>query len=78
MSPDDIHNERLKLFANWMNALGSGIVITGGVAPIIAGIVGLRPTAEINPFVLGALSLIWILVGFGLHWLARRSLRSLK
>ena len=31
-----IHNERTKLTANWLNAMASGVIITGVVARSIA------------------------------------------
>ncbi len=31
-----IQNERTKLTANWLNALASGVIVTGVVAPSLA------------------------------------------
>jgi hypothetical protein len=31
-----VHNERVKLTAAWLNTVGAGTVIAGGVTPIVA------------------------------------------
>ncbi|GGA51861.1 hypothetical protein [Pelagibacterium lentulum] len=78
MDQDAVYNERLKLFATWLNALGSGIVITGVFAPLIAVTLGLSTAADVPPVNFVLSSVIWLLSGFALNWLARRSLRSLR
>ena len=72
-----IHNERIKLTANWLNTLSGGCVITGFVAPTIALLLQLQTVASLSPWILGASSLVWLSLGVALHLLGRRMLRRL-
>lgn len=78
MSPDDIFNERVKLFANWLNTLAGGVIITGAVAPLIAVTLGFTSAADVPVWAPALSSVIWLFSGVSLHLIARRSLRSLK
>ncbi len=72
-----IHNERIKLTANWLNALATALVATGAIAPVAAWLYGF-PSAVADALDLGILSAACTLSGAGLHWLARRVLGGLK
>jgi hypothetical protein len=72
-----IHNERWKLTANWLNALASGIIITGVVAPAIAVLFRLQTAVGISPVLLALSSIVWLLAGIALHLTARRILKRL-
>ena len=69
-----IENERQKLTANWLNAIASGMIITGGVAPLVAIALNVANAAFSTVLVSTA---IWLSVAFGLHLFARRLLGKL-
>jgi hypothetical protein len=58
-----VENERRKLTANWLNAIASGMIVTGAVAPLVAVAIGLAPPASL-PTVLVSTS-IWTSAAFG-------------
>jgi hypothetical protein len=73
-----IHNERTKLSAAALNGIAMAAVVAGFVTPLAAVSFGVP-----GPFGRGvaltlALSLLWLLTGFGLHLLARLLLGGLK
>ena len=72
-----ITNERTKLTANWMNALGSGVIITGVVAPSVALLFQIGNPFHVPAWVIVAASMVWLFVGIALHYLARRMLGRL-
>lgn len=65
-----IHNERIKLTANWLNTLATALVATGAIAPVAAWLYGF-PTATADPLTPGFLSAACSLSGATLHYLAR-------
>jgi hypothetical protein len=72
-----ITDERTKLTGNWLNAIASGIVVTGVVAPAVAAFFNIPGPSQAS---LGWLTLVmggWFAAGAVLHLLARTLLRSL-
>ena len=72
-----IHNERTKLTANWLNAMESGVIITGVVAPSIAVLFQFSIGIGFSPLLLTAASCVWLSCGIALHLLARKVLGRL-
>lgn len=71
-----IHNERTKLTANWLNAMASGVIITGVVAPLIAVLFRIS-SFDFSPALIVMSSAVWLSVGVALHLLGRRTLRRM-
>ena len=71
MEPD----ERLKLLATTINGVAIAVIVAGAVTPLVASTYGIRDGSGIAGFLL---SLAWLAVGAGLHYLARRLLGGLK
>lgn len=69
-----IHNERIKLTAAFLNAMGVAIFAVGGLAPAFTTLYGDRPITI--PLILGVV--ICLLASATLHYGARRSLRGLR
>jgi dipeptide/tripeptide permease len=65
-----IHNERAKLAATWVNNLAAAFVVAGFVAPAVSG--------QLNGAGRFIVALVWIGIGYGLHSLARAILGGLK
>ena len=57
-------DERAKLTANWLNAVASGMMITGVVAPAVATYFGIPGPVQVGLLAL----LISAAVGFWPHW----------
>lgn len=74
---DLIHNERVKLSANWINILSGGLMAAGVFAPAASLALGIAPSAAALPFVLG-FSCGCLMVSAGLHYLARRLIGKLR
>jgi len=70
-------DEQTKLTANWLNAMASGVMITGVVAPAVAAYFSVPGPATAGFLALIVSAVIWLLVGYGLHWLAKVKLRDL-
>jgi VIT1/CCC1 family predicted Fe2+/Mn2+ transporter len=68
-----IHNERVKLGATWLNGLSIAVFAVGGFAPVISGFSGERSVT----LLVGAVSVVCILLSGALHYWARASLRRL-
>ena len=75
---DVARNERIKLTATFLNTVGSGSVVVGGITPIAAVAFGIQagPTRPIATAF--AIAGAFIAFGVALHWLARLFLRRLK
>jgi hypothetical protein len=74
-----IHNERLKLTANWLNTLAAGAVIAGAVTPMVAIAYGLRPNNDTMTSTIAIVSTaIWLFTGVALHLCARAILGRLR
>ncbi|WP_156418418.1 hypothetical protein [Aureimonas sp. D3] len=70
-----IANERTKLTANWLNAMASGIIVTGAIAPAIAAVLGVTSVAG---WIIALSSCVWLFSGLALHFVARRILGRLE
>ncbi|MEM6382948.1 MAG: amino acid transporter [Pseudomonadota bacterium] len=69
-----VHNERVKLYATFLNGLGIALFAVGGLAPLFSSVYGPQ---GVQPATL-IISLLCILVAFALHYGARRHLRRLR
>ncbi len=73
-----IHNERAKLSATFLNNIAVGVIGSGLIAPFFVALYGLgNLTAEQIRFI-GLAAPGWVLLGVGLHFLARAVLGGLK
>ena len=72
-----VANEQAKLTANWPNAIASGIIITGVIAPIVAALYGVPGPSQTGPATLALVSIIWLATGTVLHVVARSILGRL-
>lgn len=70
-----IHNEQTKLLATGVNNVAVACIVIGFVTPISGMGFG---AANAPPLSIGTVAFAWILAGSVVHWLARRTLRSLK
>ncbi len=71
-----IHSERVKLTANWLNAISAASIAVAGfaqLAPFVAGSVAPGSPGSVLWF-----STVWIVLGLALHVAARLALRGLK
>ena len=73
-----IQNERLKLTANWLNGLATGVVVTGAVAPVVAALYGVAGPSEAGYFELALLGVAWLVAGFALLLVASKLLGRLQ
>jgi uncharacterized membrane protein len=73
-----IQNERTKLTANWLNALASGVIVTGVVAPSVALLFQLANGIVPHIWVILLASMIWLSMGYALHSVARLILGRLE
>ena len=70
-----IHNERIKLTANWLNSISAASIAVGGfaqLAPLFTGI-----AAQSVPIV-SVFSIGWIIFGITMHLIARVVLGGLR
>ncbi|MFC3124499.1 hypothetical protein ACFOD4_05440 [Pseudoroseomonas globiformis] len=72
-----VHNERLKLTAGWLNTLASASVVAGGISPLVAILYGFSQPHQAG-WLVALVSLVWILGGIALHWMARSLLKGLR
>jgi hypothetical protein len=73
-----VHNERIKLTANWLNTLATGLIAAGVFAPAIAVLYGLSSLSLGSVFVAAVLAGC-IALGAAIHlgaWLLLGSLRQ--
>ncbi|MDR3475315.1 MAG: hypothetical protein P4M09_27005 [Devosia sp.] len=68
--------ERIKLTANLLNSMASGIVLAALVGPFIG--VGLGTLQLANPLNVAAFSIFGLMLAIVLHLLARRVLLQLR
>ena len=73
-----IHNERVKLTANWLNIMAAGTIIAGSITPLVTLGYGLRDGDPPATGTIALLTLVWISAGCALHWMARHVLRRLR
>ena len=72
-----LHNERVKLTANWLNTLATATATVGGLAPLASAVYGVNPSPLAYAYLLVVLA-IWFFAAVGLHFAARHVLRGLK
>jgi hypothetical protein len=72
-----LSEERTKLTANWLNAIASGMIVTGGVAPVIAAFFNIPGPSQASYGWLVSVVGGCLFVGGVLHFLGRMLLRSL-
>jgi len=71
-----VHNEQTKLLATGLNNVAVAFVVIGGVTPVTALSFGVANAPKLSVGTI-AFAAIWISTAAGLHWIARRILRSL-
>ena len=72
-----VHNERIKLTASWLSAIGTALVAAGVFAPVAAFMYGLsRPEPPGLP--LSVATIACFVVGVALHVLGRLALGRLR
>lgn len=74
MANHQIHNERIKLGATYLNGIAIALFAVGGLAPLLSGFYGNVEPGPLLPVVSG----ICILASVALHFYARRSLKGLR
>jgi hypothetical protein len=72
-----VHNERIKLTANWINGLATAIVTAGALAPLAAVIYGLSSMALPGAY-LSLLVAVCFSMGLIIHFGARAILGRLS
>lgn len=70
-------NEQTKLLATAINNVAVAFVVLGFVTPVVAVSFG-AASAPILRTDSALFMLVWLCAGFTLHWVARRTLRSLE
>jgi hypothetical protein len=71
---DAIYNERVKLFATFLNSVGIAIFAVGGLAPLIT-----RVNGQTGPTLFISLtSAVCFLTAIALHYIASRFLKRMK
>ena len=70
-----LHNERVKITANWLNGSAIAAVAVGCFAPITA-FISSQASAPLGP--LNALVAGWLLLSVSLHFASRIALRRMK
>lgn len=73
---NQVHNEQTKLLATGLNNVAVAFVVIGGVTPVTAMSFGVASVPRLS-FGTITFAAIWIPTAAGLHWIARRILRSL-
>jgi hypothetical protein len=73
-----VHNERIKLTAGCLNTLAATTIATGVVVPLVALVFGFPATGTISRVGFGFACVAWLLLGVGLHFLARHVLVRLR
>jgi len=71
---DVIYNERIKLFATFVNGLGIAIFAVGGLAPLISSLNGSASPRQLLLFT----SATCILGAFALHYIASAVLKRIR
>ena len=75
---DLVHNERAKLTATWLNSIGSGIMVTGVVAPVLAAYLNFAGATRVATGALILTSGACFVASLGLHLIARTLLGRLR
>jgi MFS superfamily sulfate permease-like transporter len=74
---DAAYNERTKLTATWLNNLSTGVLLAGVIIPTVAAFSGVAPWVDAGPE-LGLAASASVVLGYVLHFGARRLLRGLR
>ena len=77
MALSDAEKEQTKLTATFLNTLGTGSIITAGVAPVVGYLFGFQGLSVVPLWKLVISTLIWLSAGIALHLIGRRVLRRL-
>ncbi len=72
-----VHNEQTKLLATALNNVAVAYVVVGFVTPLTAMSFGVSSAPPLRTAT-ATFAGIWLCTAIGLHWVARRVLRSLK
>jgi Mg/Co/Ni transporter MgtE len=73
-----VQNERTKLSAAALNGVAIASIVAGFITPLAAVTFGIPGAAARGVGLSTIFSLLWLLIGLGLHFLARRLLGGLK
>lgn len=65
-----VHDERLKLLATTINGVAVATIVAGAVTPLVVWTYGIQSGG--SGFTSFLISLAWLGIGAGLHYLARR------
>lgn len=71
-----VRNEKAKLFATALNNLGVACVVTGGIAPAAAYLIGSLQVDD--PLRLASAGIVWLAIGAMLFVGAQRALEELR
>ena len=74
---NQVHNEQTKFLATGVNNVAVACIVIGFVTPISSMGFGAANAPPLGLDTIG-FAVAWLLAGSGIHWLARRTLRSLK
>jgi hypothetical protein len=73
-----VTNERIKLTAGLLNTVAGFALTAGGIGPLIALSYGVNAGPRLAPLLVGLIGAIWLIVGVGLHIVARFILGRLQ
>ena len=73
-----VGNERTKLLATFLNNIAVAIIATGLVAPFFAILYGVSNLSAEQARFFGLAAPGWVLIGIGVHYIARTILRGLR
>lgn len=77
MPDHTIHNERMKLTANYLNGIALAVLGVGAFAPLVAFLYG-TSNMTLPAWVVPAGFVICVFTSFGLHWAARHILGRMR
>jgi FtsH-binding integral membrane protein len=76
MTPEQIWNERLKLFASYLNGLAIAMITAGVFGPIISYVYGIFP--NVSPLAVFLSALGCFVVSGAIHFVAQTILEELQ
>jgi hypothetical protein len=71
-----VRNERLKLFATYLNGLGIALFAVGGLAPLFSFLYG--SVSGVGAIFVASISTICLIVSAALHWMGSLALKRLQ
>jgi len=77
MTPDEIFNERLKLFGTWMNQVATALLAAGSFVPAFQAIFNILPQTADSGLVYG-MAVICIVIAGAIHSVGRALLGTLR